>query len=196
MNITSIIIDEFLQRIGSQPNGNIWSVLVTSSLNNYELVQELEESLEIFTECEIGVISADNKVNFIVNEIQKSSEDYLIIWNFENWDNRKWREFDQMRSRLLKTRGVVLILSQETVEHMFTDAPNIVSWIGSRVYEFLKDTELLTEEECKARLSTLQQWSGYSNTQVIELAESQQLPSDPEYGEWLLLLGREDLIGR
>lgn len=196
MNIKSISIDEFLQRVGSQPNGNIWSVLVTSNLDNSELAEELEETLSIFTECKVGIISADNVIDNVVSEIQQASEDYLIIWNFENWDNHSWRKFDQMRSRLIKQRGVVLILSETTVSKMFTDVPNIVSWIGSRVYELTEDTELLTEEERQERLLALQQWSGYSNHKIIELAESQQLPLDPEYGEWLVLLGREDLIGR
>ena len=196
MNIKSISIDEFLQRAGSQPNGNIWSVLVTSNFNHDELVEELKEILSIFTECEVGIISADNEIDIIVNEIQQASEDYLIIWNFEKWDNHSWRKFDQMRSRLIKKRGVVLVLLEPTVEKMFVDAPNIVSWIGSRVYEFAEGTEILTEEERQGRLLELQEWSKYSNNQVIELAKSQQLPPDSEYGEWLVLLGREDLIGR
>lgn len=196
MNIRSISIDEFLQRVGSQPNGNIWSVLVTSNLNNEELVEELEEMLSIFTECEVETISSDNAIDNIVNKIQESSENYLIIWNFEKWGDRDWRKFDQMRSRLIKKRGVVLVLSEMTVDKMFIDAPNIVSWIGSRVYELTENTELLTEEERQERLLELQKWSGYSNTKVIELAQSQQLPPDPEYGEWLVLLDREDLIGR
>jgi hypothetical protein len=195
-NIKSISIDEFLQRVGSQPHGNIWSVLVTPNSDNYEVVEELEETLSIFTECEVGKISANNSVNIIVNNIQKSTEDYLIIYNFESWNNHNWCEFDRMRSRLLKNFGVVLVVSQESVVKMVANAPNIVSWIGSKVYAFTQGTELLTEEECKARLSTLREWSGYSDNQIIELAESQQLPSNPEYGEWLLLLSREDLIER
>ncbi|MEO0840330.1 MAG: ABC transporter permease [Cyanobacteria bacterium J06643_5] len=196
MNINSISIDEFLQRVGSQSNGNIWSVLVTSNLDNSELAEELKETISIFTESEVGIISANNEIDNIVNEIQSASEYYLIIWDFETWDNRNWRKFDQMRSRLIKQRGVVLVLSETIVEKMFIDAPNIVSWIGSRVYELKEDTELLTEAERDTRLIELQQWSGYSNNKIIELAESEQLPPDPEYGEWLVLLNREDLIGR
>ena len=196
MNINSISIDELLQRVASQPNGNIWSVIVTVNSDKQDLVEELEETISIFTECEVGIISADNKVDNIVNEIQSASEYYLIIWNFETWDNHSWRKFDQMRSRLMKQRGVVLVLSETTVNKMFIDAPNIVSWIGSRVYELKENTEFLTEEERHGRLLELQQWSGYSNNKVVELAKYQQLPPDPEYGEWLVLLGREDLIGR
>lgn len=194
--IKSLSIDEFLQRVGSQPNGNIWSVLVTQDANNQELVEELQESLGIFTECEVGVISASDNVNSVVDNIQESVEDYLIIWDLEDWLEGNWREFDQMRSRLLKKRGVVLILSSASVEKMFSDAPNLVSWIGSRVYGFIKNSELLSEEERQIRLSALREWSGLSDSRLIELAEAHNLPLEPEYGEWLVLLGREDLIGR
>ncbi|MGJ5675803.1 MAG: hypothetical protein ACR9NN_19660 [Nostochopsis sp.] len=194
--LKSISIDEFLQRIGSQPNGNVWSVLVVSYSDSDELVEELKDTISIFTECDVGVIYTKNEVSITVDKIQKYSEDYLIIWNFEDWSDRNWRTFDQMRSRLAKKRGVVLVLSQKSVKYMFTYAPNIVSWIGSRVYTLAKDTELLTKEERQRKLLTLHEWSGLSDREIIELAELRQLPPDPEYGEWLVLLGREDLIGR
>ena len=46
--IKSLSIDEFLQRIGSQPNGNTWSALITSNLDSQQLVEDLQETLNIF----------------------------------------------------------------------------------------------------------------------------------------------------
>jgi hypothetical protein len=43
--LTSLSIDEFLQRIGSQPNGNTWSALITSNLDSQQLVDDLQETL-------------------------------------------------------------------------------------------------------------------------------------------------------
>ncbi len=196
MIISRISMDEFLQRIGSQPNGNIWSVLVISNSDSGVLVQELRETLELFTECKVGIISAVDGVSSLVNTIQEAIEDYLIIWDFENWDNSNWREFDMLRSRLFRERGGVLVLSEKSVQMMFACATNIVSWLGSRIYGFEKAAERLTDDERQTKLLALSQWSGFSDTQIIKLAESHELPSDPEYGEWLLLLGREDLIER
>jgi hypothetical protein len=94
----------------------------------------------------------------------------------------------------MRKRGLVLILSPESAKTMFSYAPNIVSWLGSRVYSFLKDTELLSAEEIQERLATLREWSGYTDSQIIEMAETRTLPSEPEYAEWLVLLERGDLI--
>jgi hypothetical protein len=94
----------------------------------------------------------------------------------------------------MRKRGVVLVLSSESAKTMFSYAPNIVSWLGSRVYSFLKDTELLSVEEIQERLTALREWSGLTDSQIIEMAETGILPSEPEYAEWLVLLERGDLI--
>lgn len=195
-DITPISLDEFIQRVAVQPNGNIWSVLVVSNLNEGKFIKELRESLELFAECSIGTISGTDGVTALVNKIQEACESYLIIWEFEDWENQDWRQLDQMRSKLVKKRGVTLVISEKLVQIMFTSAPNIVSWVGSRVYAFIEGAELLSDEERQARLLALNEWSGLSNAEVIEMAQLHKLPSDPEYGEWLVLLGRGDLIER
>ncbi|MDM3846856.1 MAG: hypothetical protein PT118_12550 [Aphanizomenon gracile PMC644.10] len=47
-SLTSVSIDEFLQRIGSQPtSGNTWSALITSNLDSQQLVDDLQETYMI-----------------------------------------------------------------------------------------------------------------------------------------------------
>jgi len=54
----------------------------------------------------------------------------------------------------------------------------------------------LTTEECDERIDALQEYLGKTNDEVITLAENRQLPTDPEYAEWLILLNRGDLLER
>ncbi|MEA5514096.1 hypothetical protein [Nodularia sp. UHCC 0506] len=193
---TSVSIDEFLQRIGSQPEGNIWSALIVSGSDSQELVNDLKDTLTIFAECEVGCLSGNGEISNLVKKIIDASEDYLILWDFEQWDNNRWYQLDCQRSKLMLKRGVVLILSPESAKTMFSYAPNIVSWLGSRVYYFLKDIELLSIEERQGRLEALREWSGLTDSQIIEMAEAQTLPPEPKYAEWLVLLDRGDLIGQ
>ena len=46
------------------------------------------------------------------------------------------------------------------------------------------------------RLESLRQWSGMTDEEVITRAEQGTLPGDPPYAEWLVLLGRGDLLGK
>ena len=56
-----ISVDEFIQRLGMHPIGNIWSVLITNTVNK-ELIEELKDAITIFVECEINVISGQQKI--------------------------------------------------------------------------------------------------------------------------------------
>jgi hypothetical protein len=52
----------------------------------------------------------------------------------------------------------------------------------------------MTEEERQRRLADLAAHYKLDNEQVIRLAEARTLPPDPEFVEWLVLLGRGDLL--
>jgi hypothetical protein len=194
-SLSSKSTDELLQRIGSQSNENIWTVLVADDLDLSDVIEELSETLSIFAECNIKVISAQNGVFNLVKEIIHSSEELVLIGNFENWNCEDWHQFDAARSQLFKPHGGILVLSNNSTKLISNCAPNFCSWVGSRFY-ILKDSEFLTSQEREARLSALRDWSGHSDAEIITFAEAHQLPPTPEYGEWLVLLGRGDLIER
>jgi hypothetical protein len=54
---------------------------------------------------------------------------------------------------------------------------------------------MLSPGEIEQRLAALRAWASCGDAEVIQLAETGQLPRDPEYAEWLTLLGRGDLLG-
>jgi hypothetical protein len=188
--------DTLLQKLGAQPDGNIWTVLIVEPSGIDEVVEEFSETISIFSECEIKVIAAQDGASELIEQIVQSSEDYLLLWTFEAWTCEDWRRLDAYRSSLSKSRGGMLVLSSTSAEMILNCAPNFCSWVGSRFYALAKDSNFLTDPEREIRLSTLREWSGLSDAEVIASAESHQLPLTPEYGEWLVLLGRGDLIER
>ena len=190
-------LDEFLQRNGGLLDSNIWMVLVVD-INDIELtVTDLRDTLEIFSECSTGTISGESGVRNLINQIKEASEEYFLLWKLDDWDNNEWKIFDALRSRLDKgNKGGLLVLSEQANNLMIHNAPNFVSWLGARIYYLQKDAEMLSGEECERRLAALQEWTGKTNDDVIALAENRQLPTDPEYGEWLILLNRGDLLER
>lgn len=194
--LSSTSTDTLLQKLGAQPNGNIWTALIVETLDIDEVVLELSETISIFAECEIKIISAQSGAFELINQILRPSEYFLLLWNFETWTSEDWHRLDACRSDLSKHRGGMLVLPSTSAEMMLNCAPNFCSWVGSRVYALAKDSELLTDPESEVRLSALREWSGLSDADVITSAESHQLPLTPEYGEWLVLLGRGDLIER
>lgn len=189
--------DKLLQRIGTQPNGNIWSAIVINNSDIETIAEELKDLIEIFAECEIELVSAKEGYQKMLETITKTSSHYIILFDFETWNQEKWQKLDAFRSRFdQKKKGGLLILTLNSAKQLLSYSPNFSSWLGGRVYQLNTEEEFLSNEEIEKRLQALQMWSGLSNNEVIEMATQRELPSDPEYGEWLVLLDREDLIGR
>jgi hypothetical protein len=190
-------LDELLQRITARPDGNIWMALIVGIDEIESTLEDLQDTLEIFNECETGTLSGKEGALDLVQQINQNSEAYILLYDFENWDSQEWKIFDGFRSHLDQgKKGGFLILTQESTRLMLHNAPNFVSWLGARIYQFQKNAEMLTQTERDRRLNALQENFKMSDQDVIELAENRQLPSDPEFGEWLILLDRGDLLER
>ncbi|BBC24555.1 ABC transporter permease [Pseudanabaena sp. ABRG5-3] len=190
-------IDELLQKIGARPDGNIWMVLVVDIDDMQSIITDLQDTIEIFSECSTATISGKSGARALINDISEASEEYFLLWELDTWDNNEWKIFDALRSRLDKgNKGGLIVISEQANNLMIHNAPNFVSWLGARIYYLQKDAEILSDEECDRRLAALQEWTGKTNDDVIALAENRQLPTDPEYGEWLILLNRGDLLER
>jgi len=191
-------IDELLQKTELRPSdSNSWMVLVAMPDDIQSTIDELQDSVDIFGECETVTISGESGARNLVKCIKEASQEYFLLNQFESWDNNEWKIFDTFRTHLDKNaNGGLVVLSEQSSRLMFSNAPHFVSFVGSRTYYLDKDADLLTSEECEQRLSALQEWSGQTNEEIIALAENRQLPTDPEYGEWLILLDRGDLLER
>ena len=188
-------LDEILQRLSSLPNANFWSVIVTAPEQQQQALIELEESIPIFIDESVKLISITPDLEALIDAV-RSSEAYILLWQFDIWQPEQWKQFDYARSRFSHDKGGILLLTPHSAVQFQTYAPNFASWIGARVYELQLGLEILTEAESQQRLEALQQFTGKTDAEVIHLAETDQLPTDPEYGEWLVLLGRGDLLER
>jgi hypothetical protein len=193
--IRELTVYELLPRIQAPSKGNVWSAVIIDDSELVHAVEELKDGIEIFSECQVQNIDVSDVKNEFIKKIESDTE-YVVLWNFNCWNNKDWQGLDYLRYELdYGKHGGIMVLSQHSAESMAVYAPNFSSWIGGRIFQLILGSEFLTDEECESRLVTLREWKGLSDKEVIEKAEARQLPSDPEYGEWLILLDRGDLIG-
>jgi hypothetical protein len=198
---SEVTVQEILSNIRIQPNRNIWSVLVVNNSDITEVLEELTDGIEVFVKSSVETINVEEKTNSFnvksIDNIFNPDINYFLLWGFDNWGDDQWRQLDYLRSSLdHENRCGLLIISQESVAKMITNAPNFSSWVDGKIFHLVLGAEILTPEECESRLVALREWTGLSDNEVIKKAEIHQLPCDPEYGEWLILLGRGDLIAR
>lgn len=194
VNQRMVSTDEILQRILSLPKQNVWSVLVLPEDQQQLAVEELQETIPVFTEGSITVISADIGCEALLQSIW-NSEGLILIWQFDDWQEAEWRDLDSNRSLFSRDQGGLLLLAPKSVANFQNHSPNFASWVGPRVYSVELETEILRELDRQHRLETLQAHFNQTNDEIIRLAESRELPPDPLYGEWLVLMDRGDLVG-
>ena len=100
---------------------------------------------------------------------------------------------DEQRGRLRRARGATLVVPMEVLNRMFTEAPHFTSWIGTRLYAVEED-RFLDEAAREERLAALRARYQMSDEAMLAQVTARTEPSDPEILEWLVLVGRPDLI--
>lgn len=78
-------VDELLQKIELRPpDSNSWMVLVTMPDDIQSIIDELQDSVEIFSECETVTISGESGSRNLVKCIKDASQEYFYCTNLSH----------------------------------------------------------------------------------------------------------------
>ena len=98
-----------------------------------------------------------------------------------------------MRVLMVPALGATLVVPMDVLNRMFTEAPHFTSWIGTRLY-VVEEDRFLDEAAREERLAALRARYQMSDEAMLAQVTAGMEPSDPEILEWLVLVGRPDLI--
>lgn len=187
---------EFAVRAVTGGGPRHWSVLVVDQRVIAELAAGLRAEMESLGDGSVEVITRAGSAAELYRLVRDVHPDAaIVISGVEHFDDAEWRHLDLLRSRLVRRSPVALVVSESSLDKLSRAAPNLASWIGGAVWFADAASDGLSDDERRARLTSLREWSGLSDAELIRRAHDRTLPTDPEYVEWLVLLGREDLIG-
>jgi hypothetical protein len=106
-----------------------------------------------------------------------------------------WRLLDRRRSDLAREGVTVFVTIPESFDTLMRVAPNLASWMGGQVFAWDPSAGVTSDAQKEQRLASLRTWGApLTDAKVIAAAEEGTLGRDPEFGEWLVLLGRGDLV--
>lgn len=114
-----------------------------------------------------------------------------VVIGLERLQARRLSALDLRRNVMIGGASVVLIIPRSLVPLIRAHMPNTWSLVGPRGWWIEMPEDTLDIEQ---RLASLRKQHGTTDEQVIEQAEARQLPLDPPFVEWLVLLGRGDLL--
>lgn len=118
----------------------------------------------------------------------------LVLIGFEKLSAADWQHLDALRSGLAREEPVILFMTEGSADQLSRLAPNLASWVGGSYAKWDETAEVLSPDEKAARLGVLREQFGMTDDDVIRAASEHRLPREPQMSEWLVLLGRGDLL--
>ena len=128
----------------------------------------------------------------LLHDLPAVAAEVLLI-GAESYGEEDWRLLDRRRSAVAHSGVTVFFITPPSFTLLMRVAPNLSSWLAGMV--FSGGTErATTEQQREARLERLRASLGMTDAEVALAATEGRLPRDPEYAEWLVLIGRGDLL--
>lgn len=193
--LAPISLAEFAARMAAHgsTNGGV-AGLVADTDDLPPLARELAQELEFIADRPTTLVAASNDINATIAELAKAGDSALILYGFEAVHADVWAALDELRNKLDPRAGLILLMNPGDFEHLQDRAPNLSSWLGGRVWRWSDEGAKLSRGEIQERLATLRAAFGKTDEEVLAAARSGTLPPEPEYAEWVILLGQGDLL--
>ncbi len=193
--MNAIGLAEFADRTCLEPGG--WFVLVVEEPKLDATTEALREELSLLLEDEgvgsVRVFWARQSGTALVEQLAFLGPNDVALLPLPADVLESISPFlDYGRGRLVERSRGVILTSEAGVRVFAAAAPNFWSWVGPRVWTL---DSLAGQLDPEARLASLRQYTGRSNAEVLQRAEAGTLEADPIYAEWLVLLGKGDLLG-
>jgi hypothetical protein len=118
-------------------------------------------------------------------------DDVVLVTGIEHLAPAELERFDLFRNRALYSPRVLIATTQEGADLLCKHSPNLWSWFGAHCMQYDAQEGRMNVDE---RLQSLRDHFQMSDLEVINLAERGELPDDPAFAEWLILLHRGDLL--
>lgn len=180
-------------RLSVAPGDNPWALLAVVSDRVEAESQALVDEIAPLLDAPVALVRVGS-AQMLIEHVQANQQSALVIVGLDGFDADEWRRLDVNRSNLMRTLPAVLILDEARVSIMLEHAPNLWSWLGGAAWRAIPETGLDDEQRAQ-RLSALREHFGFDDAELVRRAEAGILEPEPDLAEWLVLIGRGDLIG-
>lgn len=184
---------ELVRLIELQPEGQAAISLLIGSPSTFD--DEFRQELELQTGKQAKTIDATGlALAELLERVRISDAPVIIVTGFQGWNDAAFAALDINRSRLETGTSLIFRMDQTTAARFLDRAPNLRSSIGTGVFVYAPDPAVMTDAQVADRLSQLREQWGMADDEVVTRAKDGTLQADPEFAEWLVLLGRGELV--
>ena len=185
---------DIVRLIDLQLRGETGFCTLVDATSQSPLIPELQEELAIQTSGLLRIIDVTNQtVSDLIKQLLAAESAVVLMHGFETWDEGRFASLDINRSGLETGSFFIFSVDLITAGRFLDNAPNIRSFIGANIFARTVDPSAMSAEEIANRLGQLRSYYGMGDDEVLRRAARADLPAEPHFAEWLLLLGRSEL---
>lgn len=155
-------------------------------------ITELEDELQAFDPSAAISVSPARGAGALVATLAAEPAEILLVQASE-FSAADWALLDRRRSSIAHRGLLIFFTTPASFDELMRQAPNLASWLGGQVFAYPGDEPQLAAHR-EQRLAALRAWASRSDADVVAAARAGTLPLDPEYAEWLVLLGHGELL--
>lgn len=177
------------------PDSYAWLAVLKPAQDTNTALANFTSDLSAALEAPVRTIhAADISVEQVRAALHAPVGDPVLITELDQHDVEYWQSLDVNRSGLVRKGSIVLWLSVEGLSQLCAHAPNLRSFLGSSILQLGRQGENMSEPERQQRIEELVAHYGIASQEVVRQAQLGVLPTEPQFVEWLVLLGRGDLV--
>jgi hypothetical protein len=174
-----------------------WVLVITVEERLQEASSDLADELRFALRDEDGggvctLVQASSIPGELVDELAVAPPGVVLLTGVEGLDDEPIRDLDLRRNRLVGVASFVILTTELGAARVASLAPNLWSLVGAKVFRLDLSAGQM---DVDARLASLRDAKGFGDDELVRRAEAGDLPPDPLFAEWLVLLGRGDLLG-
>jgi hypothetical protein len=166
--------------------------LATSDDIELALVELEEELRALDPDAKIARMSPRGGEQLVSDLTGAAAE--IILVDGRSFSMRDWALIDRRRASIAHRGLLVFATTPESFNELMRIAPNLASWLGGQVFAYPRDEAAIAAHR-ERRLASLRAWASRTDLEILDAARAGTLPPDPEYAEWLVLLGHGELLG-
>jgi hypothetical protein len=171
-----------------------WFALLSPATGNDAALENFTTELGAVLEAHVRIVPYSGSTEVLRSDLCEPASDPVIISNLDMADAGQWSALDINRSGFVREGPVGLWLAVDSLTRLCTYAPNIRSFLGGSIFHVGTSGDAMTAAELQQRISSLESHFNISSTEVIARAVAGNLPAEPHFVEWLVLLDRGDLV--
>jgi|SRR5215510_11639627 len=197
LELIRISVPQLALRLHAERRGATYAVYVVASGHVSGAIAELGEELSSFDPPIVTTALHPATGAQLMRELAETTTQAIsidaILIDARSLGLPDWSLVDRRRSSLSRAGVLVLVTTPDSFDQLMQAAPNLASWLGALAFQY-EDQSAQQADLRARRLAALRSWAQRSDEDIVRAARQGLLPADPEYAEWLVLLGRSDLI--